>query len=683
MPLALLIGLFCLFTSALAHAELHLEVHPVFGAQATPAHGWSEIAVRIDNDDAQAKRGTIEFSSQTTYGREVDYRVRAPFAVGPGSSATVLLPVYDMGYAVSQRVSAIDDQGRSLAWQDLPYVTRPGQLLVDVVPGSKLPIALRDASIPAKVPHVRGATPQPLTVGQPKWNATTGDPILPLRAAGYGSAATVLIASDQLVKLTGPELEALNGYVLGGGQLAIVIRRPEDLRHPTLHELTGGEPTQAPPPKELWLPPPEDFEIEPWPGPDIEHPELERPELPPSPNPPATSRPFAPPSSEVADGFVGHAGGKLRPSRFGASATYGLGEVHLLAFDPTQPPALEDPWSQARIVELVQHAVDRQQSFVFANGPTEHVHLASSVHRQLDPNENSRFAVLFVGLALLLYAIIAGPVNFSRAAKKGRPLRALAMLPLLSAGTFVAIVVFGIFAKGLQGRARHLTLIQAGAGAERASAHRFRGFFVANGEELSVRTTDAASVIRRSDAVRDVAEQTLFVDRDGSRLIEMQSLPWETLVVRENGFATLGSGISIVPREGGDATIVNRTGRDLRGVIVHVPGRPMTYFSRLGDGDSVLASSGRTARIRGGGVYGHRGFDASAIGELLEPDVPGLGKAWQAILGAAGFQVDWFPHDTPVLLAQLDGGEGMTVDSSVKLESDRALVRVLGWGGMP
>ena len=304
------------------------------------------------------------------------------------------------------------------------------------------------------------------------------------------------------------------------------------------------------------------------------------------------------------------------------------------------------------------------------------------MHRQLDPNENSRFAVLFVGLALLLYAIIAGPVNFSRAAKKGRPLRALAMLPLLSAGTFVAIVVFGIFAKGLQGRARHLTLIQAGAGAERASAHRFRGFFVANGEELSVRTTDAASVIRRSDAVRDVAEQTLFVDATARASSRCRACPEDARRPRERLRHPGKRHLDCPPEKAATRRLSTAPAAISAASSSTFPdGR--SYFSRLGDGDSVLASSGRTARIRGGGVYGHRGFDASAIGELLEPDVPGLGKAWQAILGAAGFQVDWFPHDTPVLLAQLDGGEGMTVDLSVKLESDRALVRVLGWGGMP
>ena len=43
-----------------------------------------------------------------------------------------------------------------------------------------------------------------------------------------------------LSRLVGAELDALAGYVLAGGTLAINIVRPEDLRHPTLVSLVGG-----------------------------------------------------------------------------------------------------------------------------------------------------------------------------------------------------------------------------------------------------------------------------------------------------------------------------------------------------------------------------------------------------------------------------------------------------------
>ncbi len=50
---------------------------------------------------------------------------------------------------------------------------------------------------------------------------------------------------------------------------------------------------------------------------------------------------------------------------------------------------------------------------------------------------------------------------------------------------------------------------------------------------------------------------------------------------------------------------------------------------------------------------------------------------------AAGTAVDWFPESVPVLVAQLDGGEGRLHDAGLRMESDRLLVRIVGYGGRP
>jgi hypothetical protein len=39
--------------------------------------------------------------------------------------------------------------------------------------------------------------------------------------------------------------------------------------------------------------------------------------------------------------------------------------------------------------------------------------------------------------------------------------------------------------------------------------------------------------------------------------------------------------------------------------------------------------------------------------------------------------------DVPVLIAELEGGEGRTHDSGLTVDVDRVLVRVVGWGGVP
>ncbi len=41
------------------------------------------------------------------------------------------------------------------------------------------------------------------------------------------------------------------------------------------------------------------------------------------------------------------------------------------------------------------------------------------------------------------------------------------------------------------------------------------------------------------------------------------------------------------------------------------------------------------------------------------------------------------PDDVPVLIGELEGGEGRTTDSGRRLDVDRVLVRVVGYGGVP
>lgn len=675
--------------TATARAGVSVDAQPIFGPSSLTAGGWSEIAVRIENTDTALARGTVELSSKPTYGDGANVSVRAPFAVAGGSSAVVLLPLSGVGYATTQTLRALDDQGRQLSTQPLPWTPRVGQLLVDLGEGSRLGAALRDATITLGYENGMGsANNQPLTIAQPKWDAKTGDPILPTLAAGYGAATLVLATSDQLVKLSGKELDALTGHVLAGGTLAVVVTRPEDLRHPTMHLLVGGEPTAAPAQRGPLLAPvsiPDDaaegspaYEMPALPAPTHQ----QKPKVEPRNDPSASVFP----SPAVLEKFAGYAGGKLTPGPWGASATYGLGEVHLLAFDPTRPPALDDEWSQTRITDLVRHAWDRRAGVVFSHGAPQLDGLAFNAHRQLDPNVNARWIILIAGLFLLAYAVAAGPVNFSLAAKGGKPLRALKRLPVFSAGAFVAIFAMGLFAKGTGGRARHLSLIEAGAGMERGTARRLRGFFTARGHELTVRTSDVNSVIRL-EGEREPQGQSLVVDRDGLRLVELATMPWETLVVREDGFASLGAGVSIVPAPGGDAIVRNRVGRDLRGVIVHVPGKAPSYFARIPDGEAVSTANGTTVAPKGSsfraGTVSVNPFDPSLVDASLDTAASGLASAWTAITTAAGRNVDWFPEELPVVLAQLDGGEGTTTDSSLALESDRALVRIVGWGGMP
>jgi hypothetical protein len=663
-----------------APGDVRVEATPVFGAGTPFAPGWNEVVVRLTNGGGKPARGRVELVAMG-YGSPTPFATTAPYTVAAGASVAVRMPI-EVGMTSELRVRVEDDAGGVLATQSLPSATRGvngmAPLLVDVSDPSRLRVAVHEVALPLPAPSGYGTPPQ-LIVGSPRFDPATGDPVLPDRAPLWSSATAVVVRSDKLAHLVGPELDALAGYVLAGGTLAVVVTRPEDLRHPTMIALCGGEPKAGEPAaatlKELILPGPP-------PG---------------SPGGMKSIEPARAPSQAVGKALVGYTGGNLRPSLYGASATYGLGEVHLLAFDPTSTPAVDDPWAQARVVDLVRRATELRSTLAYGNrGEMEPD--ASRVRKQLDPNESSRWAIGAATILLCVYAVVAGPVNFSIASRRGKPLAALRWLPIFAAIAFALVVAIGIGARGVRGRARHLTLVEAGAGVSQGPARRWRGFFTPRGKGLTVRTSDGSSVLGTAN-LDDPGDRSdkLVVDRDGTRLVDVAALPWQTVVVREDGVGDLAGGITIAKGPAaGEAIVVNRTGRALRGVLLVVPHEPARYIAKMRDGERVssrtapLVTSKPTGRswemaiaspTHTGTRLVHR-LASEELPGLLEDDAPGLAEAWGAIESSAG-EVDWVPDEVPVLVAQIDGGEGRLADAGLKLESDRLLVRIVGWGGKP
>jgi hypothetical protein len=285
-------------------------------------------------------------------------------------------------------------------------------------------------------------------------------------------------------------------------------------------------------------------------------------------------------------------------------------------------------------------------------------------------------------LLLLVYAALAGPLNFYLAQRAGRPLRALLYLPVWAGLALASIVLLGILGKGVTGRARHLTLIEAGAGMARASITRFRGLYGARADDVTVRAA-RGSVL---DVIGDPDEVTrdLLIDRDGLRLERLREKPWQVQVVREDGFVNLGAGVSLVRAADGELAIKNRCARDLLAVIVNAPGQGMSYFPKLSDGETVSLKKGRSIGLPPpASAFGMRALSAASFHDQLEERAKGAGAAWEALESLVGAEADWWPEDVPVLIAELDGGEGRSQDSGLRLDLDRVLVRVVGYGGVP
>jgi hypothetical protein len=490
-----------------------------------------------------------------------------------------------------------------------------------------------------------------------------------------------------LARLGGAELDALVHHVLAGGSLAVVVRRPEDLRQGPLPSLLGGEIREG---KARHLQSFVTRELLRDPGQaSPQEPGGEAGSGGGAGAPGAGKKLAVLPSKAVGEALVGYEGGALGASDFGASAPYGLGEIHLLAFDPTRAPGLDDPWVQERVVDLVRHSWDRRAFLVFPQGgpaSLERGHV-SGVRKQLDPNESARWAIVLAAILLLGYSVLAGPINFALSTRAGKPLRAIRVLPVLSGLTFLVLMVIGVASRGWRGEARRLSLIESAGGMTRGTIRRFRGFFTPSSRTMTISPTSERSVL---DVTADAADTPrLRVDRDGLLLEKVGTLPWQTAVVREDDISPLGGGINLV-RDGDDVTVSNRSAHDLRGVLVFVPGKGLYLHDALRDGQAVKASAGRFltgsppggTSLAGSLLYVHP-LGVSTFQRELNLMSTGLGDAWSAFEDAAqGRQVDWWPADTPVVMAQVDGGEGSMTDGPLRLQRDRLLVRVVGFGGV-
>ncbi|MBK9264555.1 MAG: hypothetical protein IPM54_32815 [Polyangiaceae bacterium] len=660
--------------------QVAVDITQMFGAAAPVPQGYSGFLVRVQNNEQQPVRGEVELESRL-YSNQFRYRATAPFVVGAGAAAMVRLPAHANVYG-DVKIVVRNDAGIELGTLGATVTNSPGVFLLDVTEASRLRGVMHEAWISPQyapwgsVPSY-GSGPQ-LQVGSPRFDPATGDPVLPDRAALYAPASAVLIRSDVLSRVTAVELDALSGFVLAGGTLAVALARPEDVRSPVVAAFAGGDVTMA----------------------SVHSETLRELRLPIAPSNAAKKIPFAESAEEeVGKSLVGFSGGNLRGSRYGASAYYGLGEFHLLAFDPTRKPAVDDPWVQGRVLDMARRAFDRRSTIIYRQGSTPAGYSSDGIRKQLDPNEGSRWAIAVAALLLLAYAVIAAPINFTLNANKGKPLRALIWLPIFAAVTFFAIVVIGFVAKGVSGRSRHLTLVEAGAGMSKGTARRWRGFFTPRAKDLTVRTSDSTSVVNTAFVSAPATiNDHLVVDRDGARLVDVAALPWQTVVIREDGFADLGEGIAIVTENETDTAVINRSGRDMRAALLMLPGGNARYFATIRDGERVLASAGQdvgstkpgrawltsvTATVGRSGSLTMQPLRASSLERIVDDDAAGLSAAWQAIEESAGGVVNWFPEDVPVLLAQLDGGEGKTSDAGLKLEQDRLLVRIVGQGGRP
>jgi len=661
-----------------AAAPIEVFAAPLFGDGTMTNSAWGEVLVRVTNNGKKPAKGKVSlYGSIASWSKETHNESFAPYAVSPGASVSMRLPVR-AGRNDDPVLHVYAEDGRLLHKLEFSRSNDNRTILVNVAKASVLGSHLNNVPVgsrnePWVVFRHRGSTsvssPTAAFVVAPMFDHLSGDPVLPKRSAGYARIATMLIRSDDLVRLGAAELEALSGWLLAGGTLAVIVTRPEDIRHPLMVSLLGDEARATAVHKQT-----------------TRYLTLLSPSFAYRYGSSAAQPVDKAPSQKLSSSLRGYTGGNLRPSPYGASAPYGLGEVHLLAFDPQEPPAVDETWTHVRMLDMMRRANERLSSVLFRQGG---VHIVTDhIRTQLDPNEGSRWAIILSALLLCAYSVVAGPVNFVRWRKKGKPLYALITLPIASAIAFAAVVLVGVTAKGCSGRARHLTVIEAGAGMKVGTARRWRGFFVPSAQSLTVHAGSPASVLGVDmPTYSEQGKDHLLVDRSGLRLVRFQLRPWQTEVVREDGFAKLGEGIAISPSGASEVSINNRSGRDLRGVVLWLPSGETRYRERIESGATIASTTFKKVRafnrLGGGRGLAYHALDPDDIRSELNAASKGLFKAWVATQRAIAWKRDWFPDDVPVLLAMLDGGEGQSEDTGLHIDSDRVLIRIVGFGGRP
>src|SRR5690348_13540546 len=103
-------------SSAPTPAKIAISAAPIFGQDAAPGQGWTEIVVRIDNVSESAQKGTLQVGAPESYSGGMRFVARAPYNIPAGRSAVVRMPMHSSAdYRPPLNVIARNDKDDPLA----------------------------------------------------------------------------------------------------------------------------------------------------------------------------------------------------------------------------------------------------------------------------------------------------------------------------------------------------------------------------------------------------------------------------------------------------------------------------------------------------------------------------------------------------------------------------------------
>ncbi len=598
-----LVAAWCALTLArTAWAGVTLEVRPLFGETCLPRVGSGEVRVRVDNTGSRPVRGTLIVDA--THPRADRTRTRHAWIVNVSARSEVTVSVDTPSVLAGGEMTLrlVGDDGRTLATTDLALRGGEAALLLDATPGhrfanaqhSGVPLGgaqglqfevLLDGPIDVLYDRMLGphgsrrvAEFPGVTCGVDRPGGSDL-PRLPRLVAGYRGVAMVLIDGAALNALGPAERNSLAGYVADGGALAVIVRSPNDLRHPTLGALVGEG--VAPRPLPPLVPAPSAGGFNPWARPAAVMTSL--------PAALANARSWG--DGHLDTRWLAFEREGIAPGLLGASARYGNGLVHLLSWDPTQTSSLEDPWSARTVLRVASRAhFDRPDGLFAAAPPT--LPVPAAVRRYLTAPRRSGRGLLraWTVVAALTSALLVLRWALRRARRPGL------VVPLQAALALAAWVVLAreaVLHRASLSHSRTLTVLDVASGFSRASGRRFHAI-VGDRRRVASLALDHPERVVAVDPTAGRGPVTRYVGTDATSVEGVGLLPWTPVILRDDGPEDLRGAVTLRREGSGSLALHNGLPWPLRDVVlVDVSSGAAWTFAFVAPGRDGRALEGR------------------------------------------------------------------------------------------
>ena len=625
-------------------SPVELQADGIFGHDAFLSGGYTTLVVRAQNRTQSALQGEVSVEIRTWDHVVSVHRAPLDLPAREGRVTSFTVPAFEDGltFNVSYRVGGSTLSSTTAA---LNYGSSARPIVVlDDPPRLRAPlVGTRVTAVDptAYYGYGSGTSEREVPLGVASTDPRSGDLLLPDSAAGWSNVLFAVGTVPTLGRAGEPELAALEAWVRAGGHLVVMPTRAADLDHPFLRRTVGS----------------------------IARAETSTPSL--GPVLGVSGPPLACPAGTTRDVF-------------GCQVRVGFGIVWVTDLDLSEASVVNRPEVQEvfrAIARSIAASDDRVHPFVqFARGldrpldewtPGPNI---AQVRTALDPNEGYRPALVLVGIVLLAYVVLVGPVNFTIVERRKQPTLALITTPILALLCVMATFSVGYVGKGVLMRYRRVELVDVVDGSDVGVSRRYTGYFYTRPAAVDVELAPGAVAMRVGS--NGAGDGPLVREGAEHRTLEtMRAGLWETAFVREDDTPSIGGAVrfelegSRIARVRNDSTLtlhgafmtdlgggVYGIGEIAPGATVEVPTVASSYLP-VGDRPNGQYWAGGDAFL---GTLGYQSDARAAISALMQlgTEAPSAG-----IL--------------PMLYARLDPAPAPRATPSFEAELDVRILRVV------